>query len=358
VTGDAALAALDSRDPAKRSAALRLLAARPATPPIVEAVAVHLGDGWPAVRREAVAALLRLRSDLEPLRDTLLAIITDEREAVSWSPCPRCRAVCIDADACLHDLRSDDPGLREAALDRLLRSRRIAADHADEIAGLIADPDPGVRATLVAHVLVLGWTDATRAVMTRAMWDQDAGVRRSAAIAMGGLSDDTGVALLRGNVQDPDESVRWAVVRSLGRCGKAASPAAGEVRAMLRDRSARVRIAALVAIADLKLDDEKTLRETIRCLDEERPIVLTAALRALPQHGAAAAGAMPRLRVLIGHPSGLVRTAAVTAVWAAAPEHRRGEAVLLLVEALLDGDDRVREAAQKLLEQYVDRWRL
>jgi hypothetical protein len=124
----------------------------------------------------------------------------------------------------------------------------------------------------------------------------------------------------------------------------------------MRDREARVRVAALAAAGTLRLCDGRTMRETRRCLDDADPSVLVAALKALPSQGPAANAAMDRLRILVRRDEYEVREAALHAMWMVAAKPQRGEVALLLVEALTDGARSVRALAQGCLEQLVERW--
>jgi HEAT repeat protein len=349
------LAELKAGGAARRSAALAELAKGAATPAVLAAVALTLGDNEPQVRRDAVAALLALRRDLASVREQLMAIVAvrDTYTITGMAHFGIPPAIRIDASRLVNALHSDQSQARAWAVRESCRQQ--ATDHVVAILALATDLDADVRAAVAGSVGTLGWTDAIRSAVERAMQDSEPTVRRAAAATLGGHDEAATVAALRGAIQDPDDAVRVAVIHSLGRCGKAAAAAASDLTASLRDRHAAVRAAALEALAQLKVADARAVRETIRCLDDEDRSVVAGGLHAVAVQARAASATMPRLRILVHDENDEVRLAALDAIWAVADESQRGEAVLLFVDALLDGARQVRAAALPRLEQFVDR---
>jgi len=350
------LAELKSDIAARRCTALADLAKVTATPVVLEAVALSLGDARPQVRQDAVAALLALRPDLASVRDQLMAMVAvrSKDTVISFGHFGIAPPVGFATPKLLHNLGSDQPSVRALAVRELCRQQ--ATDHTDEILALAKDSDTEVRAAVAGNVGALGWTDAICSVLVRAMLDPAPSVRLAAARTLGGHEEAAAVAALRGAIQDPDDAVRVAVMRSLGRCGKAAAAAASDLTASLRDQKAPVRAAALEALAQLQIADARAVRETIRCLDDEDRSVVTGALHAIAAQTRAASATMPRLRILVHDENDEVRLAALDAIWTVADESQRGEVVLLFVDALLDGARQVRAAALPRLQQFVDRW--
>ncbi|MBK8100725.1 MAG: hypothetical protein IPK26_26860 [Planctomycetes bacterium] len=111
------------------------------------------------------------------------------------------------------------------------------------------------------------------------------------------------------------------MIHGLGSCGAAAAPAHDEVRAFTLDRELRVRCAALSAIRLLALTDP----------------------------------AFPQVIALSRDGPANVREAAVSAALAIVDRPRVGRAMLRVIEALRDPDDRVVRAAGGALRAFCAR---
>lgn len=354
----AAIARLAAEAPTQRVEALAQLAHGPASQGVLEAVALRLGDRELAVRRAAIDALLSLRDDLGGVREELLEI-ADHGDVVRWQTALDFGgrfAAAPNAAPHLAALQDRDPDVRRKAVAALCRLGDAAAPHRGAILALLQDPVADVRAAVACGVGQIGWDDAIRGAVIAALVDPAAAVRQAAAETLGRGHDDPQVVdALRRVVQDPDVDVRANALRGLGRCPQHAAVAAADVVASLRDREAKVRVAALEATASLQLADERALREARRCLDDDDRKVLLAALRTVARQQQAAAAALPRIVALIRHRHAEVRVEAVAASWAVSPDDDRGAAVLRLVEALTDDQSVVRSRSRLLLEAFVDR---
>ncbi|HET6613285.1 MAG TPA: HEAT repeat domain-containing protein [Kofleriaceae bacterium] len=273
-------------------------------------------------------------------------------------------------------LASSSPAIRARAID-------IVASHeieplADEVAGLLGDPDDDVAAAAsvallrshpaagrVASDLLDSASDSARAKVVAgigrkvgarahaelvvALSDPAARVRRAAAMALGGLGEaGDGAALWAVATGDPDGRVRSAALRAVARL-----PAAdGDVRgalAALDDPYLGARQAAVSVLAARKALAE--LSAAARGAD-----LHVAVAAALAVHRLGGASAAPVLSRALHSPLWTVRAAALASVKPGAG-HR--EALSLAASAMVDDRVEVRLAAAKALASLgqVDRAR-
>jgi len=174
-----------------------------------------------------------------------------------------------------HDRGAHDPPPDDGASDATTRRRAAArAGHVDDpvtARRLVADPDPGVRATALGALVRLGALDG--AVLAATADDADPGVRRRLAEELGrhrrafrdalAGSDGTGtvVAVLVGLLADDDpltaEAAAWAL-------GEVAGADAGELDdegdTLPTDTTAPGVVAALVGTAG---HDDPLVREAV-----------------------------------------------------------------------------------------------
>src|SRR5690606_33094321 len=222
------------------------------------------------------------------------------------------------------------------------------------------DPAPEVRAAVVKDIARLGCTDEVREVLVQGLLDAEADVRMHAAQGVRYQEDPVIVNALRGAIQDPDEDVRRHVLDSLGTTGAAGQAAATDIIATLRDRESKVRIAALGAVANLRLHSARARGEVIRLLGAENFKELRQALRTAQAVGEFARGtpamfdaALP----LVARPEQDLGALALSAAWSAAnnrPE-QRGRLAVRSSRAL--GDDRKNMAshASACLKEWLDK---
>ena len=165
----------------------------------------------PEVRLEAVEGLRR-RKDPRTL-DTLVHALQDE------SPGVRRAAACAlgesgdegARDALVQCGKDGDPHVRDAAARSLAM---LGPDPGLDPHILVRSPDPAIRAGAVTG-LGEGRDETDLGLITGALGDEDAGVRRAAAEALCGFSDPGAVPPLLSHSADTDEHVRMYALRAL-----------------------------------------------------------------------------------------------------------------------------------------------
>ncbi|MCA8976295.1 MAG: HEAT repeat domain-containing protein [Planctomycetes bacterium] len=357
------MAALRGEPAGQRIAALHRLARGAATGPILEAVALTLGDTEPEVRRTAVETLLALRPDLGDLRAQLLGLVR-ERKASGQQVRAQAQLAfrlgglqpVANGAPDLEGLDDADADVRRKTVKAACALGEAAAPFENRLLAMLKDPNGDVRATVAGNIGTVGWTDTIREAVIGAIKDTAAVVRNAAAETLGRHADDDPevVAALRTAVQDPDLDVRAQVLRSLGHGGKAGAAAAADIVASLRDREAKVRAAALEAVAEQRISSERAVADAVRCLDDDDRKVVLAALRTVAPMRQAAIAALPRLMALTGHALQDERRLALTAIWSVADAPRRGAVLLRSVEALNDDYAKVASTAHELLGKFID----
>jgi HEAT repeat protein len=171
-----------------------------------------------------------------------------------------------------------------------------------ELAGFLADPDPGVRRTAVA-TLVEHLPDRYPVTLLAALRDDDVGVRRMAAEGVRELVEMLPEPEALGPyVTSPDAMVRAAAVYLLSARG---AGSADEYRRVLSDVDHRVRIEAVRAL--VSVDDVDGVAAVAG--DDNREVRIAAA------NGLATLRAgLPTVRRLLGDGDPLVRAAALAAL--------------------------------------------
>jgi HEAT repeat protein len=236
---------IDSSDPKARKDAIRALGQSiifretgAAIPPLIEA----LFDEDPEIRFLA-AKSLRYAKDpraVTPLNACLLDVSPDVRqEAVEGL---RRRKDPRTLEPLVHALRDESPGVRRAAAcalgesgyqgvrDALMHCRhdgdhrvRDAAARSLGMLGpdprldphiLVRSPDPEKRSGAIAQ-LGTGKDENDLSLITGALGDEDAGVRRAAAEALCGFSDPAAIPPLLGALSDTKGDVRMYALRAL-----------------------------------------------------------------------------------------------------------------------------------------------
>jgi HEAT repeat protein len=131
------------------------------------------------------------------------------------------------------------------------RGRTAPTDkNAGELRQMLGDADPAVRAQ-GAFGLSRKGADAAATVpeLIERLKDPQAGVRQSAASALGASGSADAVAPLAEALGDPEWAVRRQAALALGQLGPAAKPALPAVRRLARDPNGLVRKAAAEAEA-------------------------------------------------------------------------------------------------------------
>lgn len=242
---------------------------------------------------------------------------------------------------CMNDLKSPDAGLRRMAAEELSRLRDPHATPALVVA--LSDEDAGVRASAARALGLMRAQDAAKELGRLLAEDPDSQVRQSAAVALGFLGDpasaeglakalkdkDPGTrfsacqalssvrsplavpALIEALNADPSPSFRKAAAHALGEAGDPA--AAPALRPLLKDKDVSVQVAGVQALGKLK--DEASASAFKKFLKEKSPAELrVAAAHALARQGSKA-GRDAALQVLENKAAdGGARVAAVQAL--------------------------------------------
>jgi HEAT repeat protein len=180
----------------------------------------------------AVSVLLEGASDPDPaIRRTSVEILADTLDAAA-------------NDALATGLHDPDPGVRVAALSGVARARQES--FLPDVVRLLKDPEPGVRG--VAADTIAAWSAAghdLRSELVPLLSDPDPHVRARAAGALFRFSDgENGRVVLGAMIASPDPDWRAAAVAVLGELGEEL----GIVTSALADRDASVRRAAASAL--------------------------------------------------------------------------------------------------------------
>ncbi|MGW8992847.1 fumarate reductase/succinate dehydrogenase flavoprotein subunit [Streptomyces zhihengii] len=247
--------------------------------PELPALRPYLGDGDPAVRRAAVAALTETAP--EGTGPALAGALADADAGVRAAAADSLRELVetLPPEPALRDpllaaLASADPVVPAAALD-VLRELRLGT--APAYAGALGSPGIAVR---IAAVRALVSVDAVPE-LTRAAADQAREVRVATARGLAAVTGPGVLAPLTALTADPDPLVRAAAYEALGTAGCPPDLAA-TARAALSDPAWQVRAGAAKALgAAAPADAVPALAET---LDDPNADVRKAAVLALLRH--------------------------------------------------------------------------
>jgi HEAT repeat protein len=195
--------------------------------------------------------------------------------------------------------------------------------------GLLNDDDPGVR-RLAAHAMGDFAPERAESALFKALDDQDGEVRAEALKSLDRLGGSSSIPAARQCLSDHDSVVRRAALAVLTRSG------ALPETMLLADDDPTVRSQAAALLLDHENDASQTL---VRALHDPSSEVRAGALRGI---GAARVqGASSIAFQALADPDAEVRGEALRTIAAIAPE----DAVASLIEALADDDPRVRAAA-------------
>jgi HEAT repeat protein len=307
------------------------------------AVVPLLRDGDKEVRYYAARTLGRFGAQGKAAADDLKAALEDKEPSVRGGAALALWQITGDRDALKRlgeGLRSEDAGLRAAALSHLAYAGKPAQEMAPAVRAALKDPSPAVRR---AAAEALGMTDdapESVAPLVKALGDRDAGVRAGAAVSLGanfGPAAKPAVAALTNALWDDDDTVRSVAAEALGRIGPEAKAATRALIAVLRSE---------------ELESEPS-----------------AAAEALGLIGPAAKEALPVLRDKLKHPDSYVRACAALALWnigkddsgaavaAAALDDRRPRVRVVAAEAVWRTKESPR-AVPVLLEVLRQSWYL
>jgi HEAT repeat protein len=200
-----------------------------------EAAAEELGKSR---RREAVAPLSALVRDPEPR--VRLEVVRALRTLRDVSAVP----------ALVTSLQDGDPRIREEAIGAIVEiySERESGGPIDRF--LEAFSDEYERTSVPPYTAV---DPAVFSGLARTLRDEDKGIRKESAYAIGILGGSAVARDLVGALQDPDAGVRAAAATALGKVGTAEEGKA--LIPLLADESGAVRNRALQAIGVLRVRD-------------------------------------------------------------------------------------------------------
>jgi HEAT repeat protein len=154
--------------------------------------------------------------------------------------------------------RADGPRAKRRAAAFAL-ARCAGADASSTMRELIDDPDATVRWVAISTLGRLRVDAAAESIAAALHRDSDAHVREEAARVLGLLGRPFAAHPLATALRDdPSPHVREEAATALGRLG--AQSMVSQLRSALRDRCTGVRRAAAAAIADLELDPDSASR--------------------------------------------------------------------------------------------------
>lgn len=187
-----------------------------------------------------------------------------------------------------------------------------------------------------------------RAMIEEMVMDENRFLVRNAVTILGDTGGDRAVELVTSALANPDARVRREALRSLAKLGDEDS---GDlVLGLLEDSDRDVRIAAAVAAGELHV--ERALRHVIRMLDEtkdpEEAIPLIRALGHLGDPGAVPSIEKHAVRTLFSKPRTDVRIAAYRALHQIGTPHARR----LLNQAVDDKEPAVKAAVKEMLGMH------
>jgi HEAT repeat protein len=281
-------------DPSGR---LRAVLALPDGPEAIPALLAAADDPSPDVARAALARISRHGGAAEAgrLRGGLLradpAVVRDRAAALRELGDGEAVPVAVGG------LAAPLPGVRMAAAIALGELGDAGAGTA--LAGALADPIAAVRRCALDSLAMLGPDRRSAGACAPLLADPDAGVRAAAVDAVCALAGaaDPRLAPLAG---DPGTRVRRTLARHAGSLGAATA------QALLRDRDADVRLAAVRSLAGVPRRD--LLEAVVAALADEAWQVRHAACAAAAAAGGR--GAVGALVPLLADPHATVRGAA------------------------------------------------
>lgn len=180
----------------------------------------------------------------------------------------------------------------------------------------LVDPDPRIRADAAWAMGPFRWLAVP--YLARALQDDEAEVRRSAALTLAEMGPEAAeaVPVLLASLDDPSPEVREEIVATLGAIGEMAVAAAGPLTRLLSEESV-----ALVAAEALGKLGAAGLDGLLTSLGSSQPTVRAAGAAGLGALEAAALPAIPRLLALLDADPAFVRSEVVRSLGRIAPEH-------------------------------------
>ncbi|MFM7150701.1 MAG: HEAT repeat domain-containing protein, partial [Gemmataceae bacterium] len=234
------------------------------------------------------------------------------------------------------------------ALQALGKAGPEAAPAIPALLALFSGKEPSLWQPLTAAVLVRVGPSAV-APLQKALKSDRPEVRRAAAMTLGLMGTDAGVAIesLREALADDDPEVRRLAIRALGQVGPPARRAAlASLETFLRDSKMDLRLEASRAIATIssRPPDLAILREALKSSD---PAVLEQALVQAGDQEGKASSVLDQVRSLTRHPQADIRLLAAEAQ--ARIQKNADEVLPLLEESIRGGELDTRRSAIAVL---------
>ncbi|AWM41343.1 putative lyase [Gemmata obscuriglobus] len=322
----AALTKLTSPDPFARSAALELVALRPATEQTKLAAEIGklASDDERVIRIQVARTLVRLGPAGAPAADSLGRAISEEK----------------------------DGGVRELLLTALLAMGANTKPALPALLPLTTDRDlsPPVRLSVLSALVTIDAASAeVSTALLKATQDNEAAVRAAAATALGRLDPlppNALDALLKLVKSDSRTGPRVAALLALAAAGTRAQPARAEVEALTNSPQANLALLAKVAQAAIDGDTSKVAPAVRTGLRDRNPAVRAAAVEAVLVIGPIKDD-LPALLTLLKELGSTTRGTAAAAIGRLGPTAQ--DAVPQLTRLLDDHDSEVRITAVEAL---------
>lgn len=197
--------------------------------------------------------------------------------------------------ACLSDANND---VREVALEGLQRAYPKAQA---ELKRALKSSDPVTQA-IVGEVLInsgySGEDVYKQQVSLLASKLSDARYYAARSLGAGGKYTEWVLPPLIRRLEDTDKRVRYSAARSIGEMGTSAKLATAALIAATKDTDERVRGYACMALGRLRSGEPNVIAALSRCLTDDSPEVVIAAIHAIEVFGNAARAAIPWLKEL------------------------------------------------------------
>jgi HEAT repeat protein/S1-C subfamily serine protease len=281
------------------------------------ATATALGKIGPAVRR-AYAGLVKASADP----------VAAVRTAAAATLKPLGSPVKTDVPMLVAWLRSPGPnrGARVAAVRALLPESAAAIGLFAPLAG---DEDAGVRREVAAALGVAGPSGRSVSfpLLLSMLRDSDAGTRAAATIALAQIGDATknDVPALRAGLSDPSADVRRYSAQTIGALGAEAIYDVPRLGKLLQDPEPRVREAAAMGLARMGRRALPVIDDLIAVRQDREPAVRVAAIKALGTIGRQHPNVVPMLFLSLDEADDTVRSAAAQALNALDPPLGKGD---------------------------------
>lgn len=251
-------------------------------------------------------------------------------------------------------LQDNNVQVRVAAVHAIGQWSGKGKSHEQALIKLSEDPSALVRAEALSSLHAIGCeSDTLKPLLARGLNDSSADVKRSALQSLSARPELAGemAAGMAPLLADSAAQVRAMAAKSLGLAAKQAAPALpGMVKVLGRENNADVRVEIVTAIGLIGENPEQSLAALEKCLSDDDPRVLQAAILAVGGFKDAARGTVPKLSPLATHAAPSIRSAALETL--AALAEKNPDSANMFITALSDEDWTVRRAAAQSLGTF------